>query len=280
MAKKISLSDICGFLFIAVFLHVGCNNIPSEPGESVTQQKCLQGSFKYYESHIDDCLDIAKEMDDQTKKGKVYYIAASSKHAKLHKLFKKAESNNGDYRDLSKAADEVIALYNKALECDLDAGAKLKIWESKSYAYAYRTEGDMKYLPEIEREVINCQLHLLLFSITNQKENEIIQYEKYPICSEPYGQVDYSKCFETYEERTNYVEEQNRIIEDRFSYTCDFISYCLDNRHGQKEKSKKDCLELIDTYVVDQELKNELIYYVREETVPKKLGHFDIPELK
>ncbi len=279
MYRIISISVLC---LLFTILYWGCESekdISVKPDINIAFKKCLEDNREYYGAHFKECIDIANKMDDPTELGNMYLNAASKKSTKLCGIFKESIVKK-DFQDINNAADEVIFLADSALECHLNRESELSLWKIKEYAYNYKFDGENIYKPEAERETSNCLLQILLLSIVNQKESNEISSEKYPLCDYPVRDENIM-CFATDIERYKYVNEQNRIISKRNDAIRRFVNNCcFRNNHNQKDQNKSDCLELIETYVHDPELKNELIYYIREETIDEKIGNIDIPVLK
>ncbi len=267
MYRIISISVLCLLSAISFW---GCESekdISVKPDINIDFKNCLEDNREYYGAHFKECIDIANKMDDPSKLGNMYLKAAFNKSTKLHGIFKESIMKK-DFQDINNAADEVIFLADNALECHLDRESELSLWKIKKHAYNYKFGVESTYMPEAERESSNCLLQILLLTIVNQKESNEISSEKYPLCDYPVRDQNIM-CFVTDIERYKYVNEQNAILSSRLNFIEEFVSNCFRNNHNQKEQNKSDCLELIETHVHDQELKNELINYIRTETYPR-----------
>jgi len=267
MLKRKSLLFLWSLIAI-LLIHPSCNdeiNSGKEDSEKVTLGQCLSGKYPYRDELVDECVNSAKKIDNSERKGKIYHHATQNKYRKLQKIMTgNTLSKDEDVPVTNHYAEEIISLANKALACKLNATDEKNTWRIKYQAIGVIRFRNLNKEPGLEKEISNCNLHILNLIISDQKEKEVINpiHLEHDCRKTHVDRAELSRCLSEIKP-FNYYREQNDIIRSRYSAIQATILHCLSN-----EENKQTCIVLANKIIEEPETRDELLNYLRNEEIP------------
>ncbi len=262
MSREVSIIIIV--ILGLIYSITGCKNknIPEEKSDSpnITDNQCLSNDFEISANSFQQCLNIAKTTDNPDKKCRIYFRAVLYKRQEILKLPQSTEDKDYNFEKISELVNELINFADKSLKCDLDWRTELTIYQQKSWAYGMKTNYGLNQEPGLDENIIYCDLHILRLTDEKLIEKDAVRYtDSFPLCSEEFRNKSL-KCFNTTGERKNYINNQNNLYFNKRKLFSFLQSRCRNTTN--KTDTFGECMEMIDTIIDDNELRDELLSYI------------------